>query len=373
MESATPAFVAAKKVYLLVLNRADLLVSQELTRLLASVSSSKEECGCRIFLAVPSAFHEHARVWMKDIEKSINGQSGTTLEILRYTTNQTVAECREQAQQLVQQLQKQFNISHIDGLVFNCHGALPGRYNVVVENRNGVSGGGVLEMVRYKVLGLMVLLEALLQHKLLKSSKLGTNEETSTPSCRVIVAGSEASRGIPGMGFPAPQFKDDTVESFISILNGSGLVTKNGNIVYGHVEAILSLYIGAMARKHPGIFFGTLSPGFTQDSLNYQLTIEKGFLNRLLMAVFLYVLHPSMVTEDKAVDFTDAAKRFLCAITGELDEGLPQFSTGALIGAPDQGISGKVFCDQSTLSDGAFLTDTTKQDLAYRALHKFLD
>lgn len=182
---------------------------------------------------------------MKRLEKEFQGDN-VIFENVAFDPGETKESCYEAVNHLVGLLIGEKRNSSIDGLVFNWHGSIPGRFGDILNE----SGVNVLFMVQYKLLGLVVLLETLIEKKLLSDGS------------RVLVAGSEAARGIPDMKFPAPDKFGDSMDSFTSVLNGSAFDLSEANPIYAHVEGILSLYIAAMARRHPGIYFCSHSPGF---------------------------------------------------------------------------------------------------------------
>lgn len=107
--------------------------------------------------------------------------------------------------------------------------------------------------------------------------------------------------------------------------------------------------------------------------MNLGVALENGYLQTALVYFLKYVLWRLMVKGGAAQDYTVAAQYFWEAVTGsagaETTTKYP-YPSGVLLGAAD-GVAGKI-CDQSTIEGGAFLSDTTKQDLALEALYKFL-
>ena len=335
-------------VYLVVTNRDDCLISGEVARLLAAHRQSATN-SCRIYFACPKIFQKGAETLLKSLEKEFKADN-IIFENVIFDPGETKESCYEAANDLVGLIGE---TRSIDGLVFNWHGSIPGRFGEVVNE------SGVLFIVQYKVLGLVVLLETLIKKKILSDGS------------RVVVAGSEAARGIPDMKFPAPDKFGESIDSFTSVLNGSAFDLTEANPIYAHVEGILSLYIAAMARRHPGIYFCSHSPGFTQDSLNLGVSLETGYLQTALVYLLKYVLWRLLVKSGAAQDYTVAAQYFFEAVTGAAwAETMTKYPSGVLLGAAD-GVTGKI-CNQSTITGGAFLSDKTQQDLAFEALHKFL-
>eukprot|EP00980_Cylindrotheca_fusiformis_P023149 scaffold10199_cov146-Cylindrotheca_fusiformis.AAC.6 len=313
-------------LFVIVSTRDDLLITQELTQLIATECS-----GCRIVVACPSPCVAATRAWVETVKHE---KEKVSLDVLAFSPYGDRNACRSASDQLV----KALGSARIRGLVMNWQGCLPGRFGVVLEE------SGMLEMAQVKILFQVYFLESLIEKKVL------------TTGSKVVVSGSEAARGIPPL-FAAPSV-GDSLESFVSVLDGSSLDKSQGYVVYGHVHAILSLYIAALARRNPTIEFWAISPGFTQDSMNKHIQIEANHE----LPPFSALLEIGM-----AQDYTIAARSFYNAVTGSLDWKYP---SGCLVAAM-KGTQGPL-CDQSSLEGGAYLRDTTKQDYAYEALHKFV-
>lgn len=318
-----------ERAFVIVSSRDDLNISQELTKLVATDEASRY---ARVFVACPVTFLDGTGVWVSDLKTKTN----VAIDVCPFDPFGDRKACHAAAEKLANAL-----ANYTIDLVFNWHGCSPGRYGVVLEE------SGMLEMAQVKVLVQMMLIEMLLQKKILSKGS------------RVVIAGSEAARGIPEIGFSVPTFGDDSIDSFVSILDGSALDRGNGNEIYGHVQAVLSLYIGSLARRHPELYVCCLSPGFTQDSMNENLFIE--VVTRFFKLFMAFLFFVGVMGQD----FTIAASNFLNAVTGT-DWDYP---SGSLVGAA-KGMQGSL-CDQSTLPGGAFLGDESKQDHAFEALKKF--
>lgn len=314
-------------IYVIVSTRDDLLITQEISRLMATELSPPAR---QIVVACPSPCLARTQSW---IEKLENKKSDVAFKAISFDPYGDRRACRSASDQLV----KRLGDEQIQGLVMNWQGCLPGRFGVVLEE------SGILEMAQIKILFQLYFLESLIEKRVLSSGS------------KVAVSGSEAARGIPPL-FPAPSV-GESQESFVSILDGTLLDKEKGYLIYGHIQAILSLYIAGLARRHNKIYFCTLSPGFTQDSLNKHIQIEADPPKHRFS---------DLVQAGIAQDYTVAAQRFYAAVTGSLDWDYP---SGSLIAAAD-GTKGPL-CDQSSLQGGVYLTDEAKQDYAYQALHKF--
>lgn len=322
--------------YVIVSTRDDLLITQEITHQLAKQVPSSE-----IFVVCPSPCIAGAQIWVDKITSRGEGSSSspsplpTKVQVLPFDPYGDRATCRRASKELIERL----GDTTISGIIMNWQGCLPGRFGIVLDE------SGMLEMAQIKILSQLFLIESLIEKKLIVGNS------------GVVVSGSEAARGIEGFRFQPPTM-GDTLESYVSILNGSGLDLNSGNTIYAHVQGILSLYIASLARKHPSIKFWTLSPGFTQDSMNENIQIEEN--------------PPAYKFEDVlkagiAQDYTVAATNFVHAVLGSSEWDYP---SGALVAAA-KGVNGDL-CDQAELENGKYLADHSKQDLAYQALHTFM-
>ena len=376
-------------VYVIVTNWVYLLVSKEVARLLAlpsppsCINHPNQRIRKRIFIAIPDSTlktYNSRNYWIREVQKefssSFSSEEGHEIifEHISYNPGYTRNQNYEAAMNLVTQLQEKIHqktfatIGHptpsvtIDGLFYNWHGGIPSKSTKVVKENDGP----LLFMAQYKLLGLFVLLDTLINKTKMISK-----------GSRIVVAGSEAARGIPGaMNFPVPKFDSDnhdaSVESFISILNGTGRANSDDpNPIYAEVEAILALYISCLARRHPNLYFCTLSPGFTQDSLHYSSSLIPG-LTTWISITFFKLIFSYLVKQQIGQDYKLAARRITDSLTGkgDFEDSKGLYPSGIILGAI-KGVSGPI-CDQSTIMPGGQqLADRRKQDYAYKALHHF--
>lgn len=162
---------------------------------------------------------------------------------------------------------------------------------------------------------------------------------------KVVVSGSEAAwGGIPPL-IPVPSL-EDSLDSFVSVLDGSSLNKDRGCLINGYIQDILPLYIAGLARRHPQIYFCSLSPGFTQDSSNEYIQVETNPQTHR----FSGLIHAGI-----AQDFTVVARNFYNAVMGSSEW---EYPSGALVAATE-GTKGPL-CDQSNLEGGTYLNDTAK-------------
>ena len=108
-----------------------------------------------------------------------------------------------------------------------------------------------------------------------KSSAVDSIDE-ETPSLRIITVGTEAARGLPGMGIPVPNLKDAT-DSIIRkklLLDGPfhSESRSNWEEKYAEMSALAVLYFKALETKTQtaihNLYLGTISPGMTPESFN---------------------------------------------------------------------------------------------------------
>lgn len=113
---------------------------------------------------------------------------------------------------------------------------------------------GVTEIVATNLLGHAVLLDELLRRDLLRRS--------------VVLAGSEAARGVPQMRIERPRLADGSVEEFTAVLDGSRLrKDKAGmNAGYAWAKLVAALWLSHMARARPDLRMVTMSPGGTSGT-----------------------------------------------------------------------------------------------------------
>ncbi|CAJ1956409.1 unnamed protein product [Cylindrotheca closterium] len=317
--------------YVIVSTRADLLITQEIACLISSEKPSSQ-----IFIACPSPCIDEAQLWVNEIKNGSgddDSPNARSIQVVPFDPHGDRTACRRASDELI----KALGDGVVNALVMNWQGCLPGRFGVVLEE------SGMLEMAQIKILSQMYLIEALIEKKMLFDSS------------RVIVSGSEAARGIPPM-FSAP-ILGESLDSYVSMLNGTGLDLNNGHSIYSHLQGILSLYIASLARKHSIIHFWLLSPGFTQDSLNKHIQIEENPQQFKFEDLVQYGI---------AQDYKVAATHFFRAMIGSPEWNYP---SGILVAAA-KGTRGDL-CDQATLDDGKYLSDYKKQDLAFEAIHSF--
>lgn len=156
--------------------------------------------------------------------------------------------------------------------------------------------------------------------------------------------------------------------------NRFGIIRKKTNVkssyqwehAYANLSAIGVLYMSSLAKYYPHHYFGTVSPGMTQESLNprHVDNASLGLVLKLLACRFL--MFPLLKRWEIVQDIEDSAAYFKRALTGE-DWDYPN---GTFVGAR-RGTSGPI-CDQSSLPSGKIFLNQSMQQIAYEAVQNFL-
>jgi NAD(P)-dependent dehydrogenase (short-subunit alcohol dehydrogenase family) len=113
---------------------------------------------------------------------------------------------------------------------------------------------GVTHLFASNVLGHVILLEGLIDRGLLKRS--------------AVLSGSEAARGVPMLGIPAPRLRSSSVREFASLCDGSYFDHHplDLRLAYAHVKYVGAMWMAALSRRHPRFKLLTISPGNTRRS-----------------------------------------------------------------------------------------------------------
>ncbi|NQV14325.1 SDR family NAD(P)-dependent oxidoreductase [bacterium] len=225
----------------------------------------------------------------------------------------------------------------IDALIMNAGGMggkKPGELTV----------DGVSTIFAANVLGHVIMVDELLKADKLKHV--------------AMYASSEGVRGVKKMGIKKPEFKSHSVEEFISIFNGSNFVEKvNGNTLYAYIKYAATLWMSAMARKHPAVRFISMSPGATSGT---EVTNNLPLFEKIMYKYIGFpILMPLMGMVHK---LEKGAQRYVKAITDE------SLISGKFYASSDNKLTGPV-TDQSNISPD--LVNETYQDNAYEAIHRF--
>ncbi len=225
--------------------------------------------------------------------------------------------------------------------------------DAVIMNAGGTGGktpekltkDGVTELTASNLLGHVVLLdELILQNKLNNVA---------------LFASSEASRGIERVGIKRPDLKDNSVDEFVSIFDGSKF---KGNFdayqIYGWIKYGGTLWMSNMARKHPNIKFISMSPGGTRgtNGMNDLPFLKRIFLKHIGMKLIMPLMGMSHSVEK-------GAKRFVEGINN------PKFKSGIFYASKEKVLTGQVIDQNSIWKD---LGNHKFQNNADIAIHKFI-
>ncbi len=225
--------------------------------------------------------------------------------------------------------------------------------DALIMNAGGMGGkapgqltsDGVTQMFAANVLGHVALLE-----EMLKAGKLNQV---------AVFAGSEATRGVKKMGMKRPTLDTGSVEELATVIDGSFFGGKLDPMqAYGYIKYVGTLWMSAMARKHPHLKFITMSPGNTSG------TAVMDDLPFLMRGIFKKIMIPYIMPMMGIVHSVEkGAHRYVTAITD------PQLKSGVFYGSRPNALTGPVM-DQSTIFPQ--LNDQRIQDNAEAAIHQFV-
>jgi NAD(P)-dependent dehydrogenase (short-subunit alcohol dehydrogenase family) len=237
--------------------------------------------------------------------------------------------------------------------VRNAVSTLDEAVDAVILNAGGLGGdtagkttpSGMNELSAMNVLGHVVLVE-----EMLKQDKLNK---------AVLLASSEAVRGVKQMGMKPPKMNTSSEDEFASVLDGSFFGNKfNAMQAYGYVKYAATMWMFSLARKHPSIKFVCMSPGSTSG------TGAVDNAPALTKFMFRYIMSPIVMPLMGIVHKVEVgAKRF---VDGIVDD---QYKSGVFYASKAGKLTGPVV-DQSTLYPD--LTNTTFQENASKAIHRFI-
>ncbi|MEM7154914.1 MAG: SDR family NAD(P)-dependent oxidoreductase [Myxococcota bacterium] len=229
---------------------------------------------------------------------------------------------------------------------------LPEPVDAVLLNAGGAGGpnamsttaDGVLELFAFNVLGHVALTEALL-HK-------------GKVSSTVLFAGTEATRGVPYMRIPAPDLRSSSEQEFASIVNGSWFDGLDAMAAYGVVKYVGTMWMSAMARRHPQLRFVTVSPGATRG------TNGPDQLPAALRFLYKYVAFPMLTAFGRAHGIDVGARRYLEVLADP-----STYKSGGFYASAGNTTSGPLV-EQTPLFED--LGNEAFQDNAYAAVQRFV-
>ena len=232
-------------------------------------------------------------------------------------------------------------------------GELTTPIDALIMNAGGTGGKtperltkeGVTQITATNLLGHVVLVDELLKGDKLKKVAL--------------FASSEAARGIQKMGMKRPDLKDNSVEEFVSIFNGTKFKDNFDPMqIYGWIKYGGTLWMGSLANKYPTIRFISMSPGGTRgtqgmDDLPF---LKRIFLKHIGMKLIMPLMGMSHSLEK-------GAKRFVTGITNT------NLESGTFYASKKNVLTGSVV-DQSTIWPD--LKNSNFQKNADEAIHRFV-
>lgn len=225
----------------------------------------------------------------------------------------------------------------IDALIMNA-GGMGGR------NPENLTDQGVTSIFAANVLGHVVMVDELLKADKLKHV--------------AMYSSSEGVRGVKKMGMKRPDLKSYSIEEFISIYDGSFFGDDfDGMEAYAYIKYAATLWMSAMARKHPEVRFISMSPGATSGTevMNDLPPIQKLMFKYIGFPILMPLLGMSHNLEK-------GAKRYIQAISDD------SLITGKFYASHDNKLTGPV-TDQSAIFPD--LVNETYQENAYAAIRKF--
>lgn len=231
---------------------------------------------------------------------------------------------------------------------------LDGKIDALVMNAGGMGGktpdkitkSGMNVIAATNILGHVVLAE-----ELLKQEKINNV---------IMLASSEAVRGIKKLGQKRPALKENSTEELASILDGSYFGDKfNATQAYAHVKYVGTMWMSSLSRKYPNIKFVSMSPGATSGTAaaDNAAPLTKFMIKHIMTPIVLPLIGGMVHKVDKG------AARFIDAISNE------RFLSGGFYASTESKLTGEIV-DQFVIFP--IMANETYQDNAYEAVHKFI-
>jgi NAD(P)-dependent dehydrogenase (short-subunit alcohol dehydrogenase family) len=227
----------------------------------------------------------------------------------------------------------------IDAVILNAGG-------VIGKTAAKITPSGMNELAATNILGNVVLVEELIKQDKLRKV--------------VLAVSAEAVPGVKMLGMKPVAMKASSADEFADVLDGSYFGKKFVAInAYGYVKYAETMWALSMARKYPEIKFVVMSPGNTggtnaPDSLPPPMK----FMLKYVMMPIVFPLMGGMVHKLEV-----GAKRLVDGISED------RYRSGVFYASKQGKLSGDVV-DQSTFYTD--LKNTTFQDNAYAAIHRFI-
>jgi NAD(P)-dependent dehydrogenase (short-subunit alcohol dehydrogenase family) len=227
----------------------------------------------------------------------------------------------------------------IDAVILNAGG-------MVGKTAAKMSSSGMNQLAATNILGNVVIEEELLKQGKLKKA--------------VLFVSAEAVPGVKSLGMKPVAMPTSSADEFAGVLDGSYFGHKfDVTQAYGYVKYAGTMWTLSMARKYPDIKFVVISPGNTKGTgAPDNLPPPMRFMLKYLMMPVVFPLMGDMV-HSLAV----GVKRFVDGISED------RYKSGVFYASREGKLSGDMV-DQSTFYPD--LKNTTYQDNAYAAIHRFI-
>lgn len=227
----------------------------------------------------------------------------------------------------------------IDAVILNAGG-------MVGKTAAQITPSGMNQLAATNILGNVVLVEELIKRDLLKKA--------------VLFVSAEAVPGVKSLGMKPVAMRTSSADEFAGVLDGSYFGNKfDVTQAYGYVKYAGTLWTLAMARKYPHLKFVVLSPGNTKGTnAPDNLPAPMRFMLKYIMMPIVFPLLGDMVHS-----LETGVKRLVDGVSDD------RYRSGVFYASRAGKLSGNVV-DQSTFYTD--LKNTTYQDNAYEAIHRFI-
>ena len=239
-----------------------------------------------------------------------------------------------------------FQESELNGLILNAGG-------VGNSKTGGVAAGPnhVLDVYQINVIGHIQLVEALKAF-----NKLANN-------AKLVYSGSETARGVPIMGFPAPEM-GNTQEWYTERLEGKSINKKNFDPMeaYGTSKGFAALYFAEWARRNPNFMVWVVSPGAATGTNGYNVKAIP-----LHMRLTMPIMKPLMKLFGMFHSVEHGSARYIDTLLMK-DHNYP---SGSFLASKATKMTGPLIL-QTTIPTGEKYANPTMQKAAYEALSKYV-
>ena len=227
----------------------------------------------------------------------------------------------------------------IDAVILNAGG-------MVGKTAMQITPSGMNQLAATNILGNVVLVEELIKHDKLRKT--------------VLFVSAEAVPGVKSLGMKPVAMRTSSVAEFAGVLDGTYFGKKfDVTQAYGYVKYAGTMWALAMARKYPNLKFVVMSPGNTKGTnAPDSLPAPMRFMLKYMMIPIVFPLLGDMVHSLEI-----GVKRFVDGITDD------QYKSGVFYASRAGKLSGDVVDQSNFYTD---LKNTTFQDNAYKAIHRFI-